>query len=177
MDLKERLPDYYAENSVEESLEATKKLIDFISCLYPRSEHVRMGTAEPLVQPILTPRYALSCTDELQRKIGLFADEYDGQQLGPRMRIQTHIAENVDEVNEVHKVYGQSYAEAYDTRGLLRDTTILGHAIHLTDSEIDLIKKRNAGIAHCPTSNFYLSSGVAPIGKYLDKGLKVCLLY
>ncbi|KAJ3553661.1 hypothetical protein NP233_g12596 [Leucocoprinus birnbaumii] len=59
--------------------------------------------------------------------------------------------------------------------GLLRDTTVLAHAVHLTDDEIRLIKERRAGISHCPTSNFNLRSGVAPVGRYLDEGLKVGL--
>jgi guanine deaminase len=70
----------------------------------------------------------------------------------------------------------KSYAEVYDNHGILRDTTILAHAVHLTDGEIQLIKERKAGISHCPTSNLNLRSGVAPIGKYLDQGLKACVL-
>lgn len=47
--------------------------------------------------------------------------------------------------------------------------------MHLTDEELDLIKTREAGISHCPTSNFNLSSGVAPVGSWLDRGIKVGL--
>jgi len=61
----------------------------------------------------------------------------------------------------------------YDMFGLLRNNTILAHAVHLSQDEMDLIKAREAGISHCPTSNFNLSSGVAPVGKFLDMEMKV----
>jgi guanine deaminase len=57
-----------------------------------------------------------------------------------------------------------SYADVYDSFGLLGQKTILAHAVHLGDDEVDLIAKKKAGISHCPTSNFNLSSGVAPVG-------------
>jgi guanine deaminase len=66
-----------------------------------------------------------------------------------------------------------SYAGVYDAFGLLKNNTILAHAVHLSQEEIDLIKERDAGISHCPTSNFNLTSGVAPVGVFLDKGIKV----
>jgi len=51
----------------------------------------------------------------------------------------------------------------------------LAHAIHLTKDEVELIKQKGVGISHCPTSNFNLNSGIAPIGYYLDRGVKVGL--
>lgn len=69
-----------------------------------------------------------------------------------------------------------SYTGVYDASGLLRANTILAHAVHLNDEEIALIAERKAGISHCPTSNFNLNSGVAPIGLYLDRGIKVSYL-
>ncbi|KAK2464573.1 hypothetical protein APHAL10511_003431 [Amanita phalloides] len=59
--------------------------------------------------------------------------------------------------------------------GLLRHNTILGHSVHLNDYELELIKNRNAGVSHCPVSNFNLRSGIAQVGKYLDLGIKVGL--
>ena len=153
----------YVERSADDSMRDTHTLIHYIRCLDHRHE--------PLVQPILTPRFALSCSRKLLARLGSLAEKE------PTLRIQAHISENVDEVSEVLKSFKEasSYAEVYDIYGLLRENTILGHAAHLTKNEVELIKQRGAGISHCPTSNFNLNSGIAPIGYYLDRGVKVRL--
>jgi guanine deaminase len=179
MDRKIENPDYYIDHDYKTSLHDTSALISHIRALSPISSHASIGTApEPLLQPILTPRFAIACTEKMLDGISALADEYDSRgrhSSEPRMRIQTHISENRGEVERVRELYpkAKSYADVYDSHGILRDTTILAHAVHLTDDEVRLVKERNAGISHCPTSNFYLSSGVAPIGKYLDQGVKV----
>jgi len=159
-------PPYYIEPSPESSIAATRDFIDHVRVLSPRS-----ANQEPLVQPILTPRFAISCTDELLASLGALAGS------DPTLRIQTHISENPSEVAYTHELFPAAphYAGVYDIFGLLKHNTILAHAVHLTEDEVDLIKERNAGISHCPTSNFNLSSGVAPVGHYLDKGIKVGL--
>ncbi|KAJ3571119.1 hypothetical protein NP233_g3955 [Leucocoprinus birnbaumii] len=182
MDRKDPENPHYVEASTEESIDDTLRLISHIRSLVPISKHASLGTfPEPLVQPILTPRFALSCTEECLFKLGHIADAHDRARRGreePRLRIQTHIAENPREYREVVEKYPNakgSYAKVYEMHGVLRETTILGHGIHLTDEDIHWIKKSNAGISHCPTSNFYLTSGIAPVGRYLDEGLKVGL--
>lgn len=178
MDRNGASPDYYIEKSARASLDDTSALISYIHSLPSIPCDSSIGTMpEPLVQPILTPRFAISCTGELLYGIRDLANQHDAQYPDrPRMRIQTHISENLSEIEYTLKLFpeAKSYADVYDCHGLLRDTTILAHAIHLTDSEIELIKKKNVGISHCPTSNFNLRSGVAPIGRYLDEGMKVC---
>jgi len=157
-------PSYYIEPSPESSIAATHNFINYVRTLSPPSSN-----QEPLVQPILTPRFAISCTDELLASLGALASS------DPTLRIQTHISENPSEVAYTRELFPAAphYAGVYDMFGLLKHNTILAHAVHLTEDEVNLIKKRNAGISHCPTSNFNLSSGVAPIGRYLDKGIKV----
>ena len=125
-----------------------------------------------LVQPILTPRFALSCSRDLLRRLQKFAASE------PNLRIQTHISENKKEVEETVEEFhdeADSYAGVYDFYGLLRKNTILAHAVHVTKDEVKLIKERGAGIAHCPSSNFNLNSGIAPVGYFLDMGVKVRL--
>ncbi|KAF9053028.1 hypothetical protein BJ165DRAFT_1400387 [Panaeolus papilionaceus] len=160
-------PGYYIEPSATTSVDATKDLIAYIRQLPSPSA----SAGEPLVQPILTPRFAISCTDELLQSLG------DLAKADPQLRIQTHISENLFEISKTLELFpaASSYAGVYDMFGLLRSNTVLAHAVHLSESEVNLIKERDAGISHCPTSNFNLSSGVAPIGYYLDKGVKVGL--
>ncbi|KAK0210958.1 hypothetical protein DFS33DRAFT_1296586 [Desarmillaria ectypa] len=158
-------PDYYVEPSAEASIDATESLIAHIRSL--NSDH----TQEPLVQPILTPRFAISCSSPLLASLGKLASS------DASLRIQTHISENQSEVEFTKELFPEcsSYAHVYDSFGLLRSNTVLAHAIHLEPQEMDLIAQRKAGISHCPTSNFNLSSGVAPVGKFLDRGIKVGL--
>ncbi|KAG6825591.1 hypothetical protein H0H92_003161, partial [Tricholoma furcatifolium] len=168
MDRPGECPDYYIEKCAHDSLRDTKKLIDHICFLYSQDA---VHHSQHLVQPILMPCFALSCTDKLLTSLSKLAAS------DTSLRIQTHIAENVGEVEHVKDVFPKAphYAGVYDHFGLLRHNTILGHAVWLTDAEVKLIAKRKAGISHCPTSNFYLTSGVAHIGAYLDKGVKVGL--
>jgi guanine deaminase len=154
-------PDYQ-ESSAAESLEATTELIAYIRSLQPHGE-----TA--LVHPILTPRFALCCTNNLLTGLGKLAAS------DSTLAIQTHIAENQGEITMTRKLFPEcsSYADVYDHYGLLSERTILAHGCLLDDGEFDLIRKRNAGISHCPTSNFNLRSGVAKVGEMLDRGIKV----
>jgi guanine deaminase len=152
-------PDYYREKSVKESLIATHELFKHIDDLN-----------SPLVKPILTPRFALSCTPDLLCKLGHITKH------NTHLAIQTHISENKKEVQDVLEMYKdwgvKTYAEVYDKAGLLTDRTILGHAVHLERSEMELIKQRGAGVSHCPTSNFNLNSGMARVGEMIDLGIK-----
>lgn len=156
-------PDYYVEPSSEISIQATESLISHIRSLTSGS------TSNALVLPILTPRFAISCTSQLLKDLGTLAAS------DPNLRIQSHISENESEIAFTKELFPEcsSYAHVYDSFGLLRHNTVLAHAVHLEPQEVDLIAKRKAGISHCPTSNFNLSSGVAPIGEFLDKGIKV----
>ncbi|KAG6905909.1 catalase A [Tephrocybe rancida] len=161
-------PEYYVEPSVEASIRDTKDFITHVRSLScPGDAH----HTSHLVQPILTPRFAISCTPELLTSIGELASA------DPSLHIQTHISENPSEVDFVKELFPNSpnYAGVYDSFGLLRSNTILAHAVWLEDAEVKLIAERRAGISHCPTSNFNLSSGVARIGAYLDQGIKVGL--
>lgn len=168
-------PAHYIEPSAQESLAATETLVNYIRSLSHSSiisdTVTRQSASEPLVQPIITPRFAISCTSELLTSLGILAAS------DPTLRIQTHISENPKEVALTKELYPNSdtYAAVYDDHGLLRENTILAHAVHLEVAEMELIAKRKAGVSHCPTSNFHLSSGVASVGEYLDRGIKVGL--
>ncbi|CAD6953715.1 unnamed protein product [Tilletia controversa] len=124
-----------------------------------------------LVQPILTPRFAISCSDALLAGIGAIVTK------NPSLRIQTHLSENPSEIEFTRSLFpfASSYTHVYDHFSLLTDRTILAHAVHLTTEEIDLLKERKCGVSHCPTSNLNLRSGVSPVGELLTRGVKVGL--
>ena len=156
----------YVEPSPSQSIKDTEALIEHIQSL------PTLSSSSPLVHPIITPRFAISCSDELLSSLGSLAAKH------PQMAIQTHISENAKEIAFTKELFPNAphYAGVYDMFGLLRKRTVLGHACHLSKEEIALVKQRDAGIAHCPTSNFNIRSGMANIGHYLDQGIRVSIL-
>ena len=153
-------PDNYIEPSYTASVQATEALIAHID-----------GLSTSLVRPVITPRFAISCTPALLDALGGLAKEH------PKMLIQTHISENPSEITTTQGLFpeAKSYADVYYRHGLLTERTVLAHAVHLDKSEIKLIEEQQSGVSHCPTSNFNLRSGICPVGKLLDSGIKVRL--
>ncbi|KAL8904213.1 MAG: hypothetical protein Q9207_003425 [Kuettlingeria erythrocarpa] len=161
MDCESTCPDFYRDESVETGMRDTKAVVEHIRSIDPKGE---------IVHPILTPRFAPSCTAASLSSLGQLAKDEN-------LPIQTHISENKGEVELVRKMFPErsSYTDVYDHYGLLGDKTILAHAVHLSDEEVELVNRRGAGVAHCPLSNMSLGSGIAPVRAMLDKGVKVGL--
>jgi guanine deaminase len=103
----------------------------------------------------ITPRFAPSCSDEQLRGAGELAAKY------PDVWIQSHVAENVDEVAWVHRLFpaARSYLDVYRHFGLLRERAVYAHCIHLDDEDRALMHDSGAAAAVCPTSNLFLGSG------------------
>ena len=122
--------------------------------------------------PILTPRFIPSCTDGLMTELRKIQKEY-------QLPVQSHLSENLGEISWVKELCPTSrfYGDAYDQFGLFGGScpTIMAHCVHSSNEELHLIKDQGVYIAHCPQSNTDLSSGIAPIRKYLDMDLHVGL--
>lgn len=161
MDRPETCPDYYRDESTEETIANTKASIQFCRDLDPSGE---------LLAHIVTPRFAPSCLPETLSQLGELAKDED-------LRVQTHISENLNEVELVREMFPEqrSYADVYDHHGLLTPKTILAHAVHLSKEEMRLVKQRNSKISHCPASNSALGSGLCPVREMLDEGIEVGL--
>lgn len=157
--MNQNSPAYYTESSTDMSINLTKKFIEHINSIN-----------NPKISAIITPRFAPSCDKDLLYNLGRLAEHY-------RLPIQTHLSENFDELKWVHELFPEypNYTEVYNQNGLLNEKTILAHCIHLDDVELNTIKIKNSGIAHCPISNSCLSSGICPVRKILNKGIKVGL--
>ena len=91
------------------------------------------------------------------------------------MPLHIHACETKVEVEQCLKKHGCTPIEFLEKFGLLTDKTILAHCVHLSDKDIEIIKKHNTKIAHCPVSNMKLKSGLMPFQKYLDAGLEITL--
>lgn len=122
-------------------------------------------------KPMLTPRFVPSCTDELLQALGHIAQQY-------QLPVQSHLSENQGEIAWVKELcpWAETYGNVYDKWGLFGNTpTIMAHCVWCPDAEIELMKQGGVMIAHSPSSNFNLSSGIAPAKKYLDAGLNIGL--
>jgi len=151
-------PQYLTEK-IDDSIRDTEEILKEYSSKYER------------VRPIVTPRFVPSCSVELSKKLGALAKKY-------KTPVQSHLCENYDEVNFVKQLQPdcKNYTSVYNEAGLLGDVpTIMAHCVLVDEDEIELLARKNVFIAHCPSSNCNLASGIAPIRRLLTRGIKVGL--
>jgi guanine deaminase len=119
----------------------------------------------------VTPRFSISCTEGMLESCGALGHELDGA------LVTTHINENRDEVAAVAEWFPWSadYLETYERHGLVAERTVLAHDVHPTDGELARLAAAAAGIAHCPSSNAFLGSGIFPMRRHLDHGVRFAL--
>jgi guanine deaminase len=172
-------PDDYIE-STEQSIASTQQFLAHFDHLQPDKSpdsttpkingKIDTSASPPLVRPILTPRFALSCTPNLLNSLSEISRSYT-----PTLAIQTHLSENPAECTRALELFPEctTYAGVYEKYGLLNEGTILAHCVHLSEEERGLIKRCGAGISHCPGSNLHLNSGAARVREMLDVGIKV----
>ena len=115
------------------------------------------------------PRFVLSCSEKLLRETGEMVQNFDG------MLLHTHASENKNEIAHVKKLYGKDNITALHSFGTLSEKTILAHCVHLSAQEMTLLQKTKTHIAHCPSSNLKLASGIANVPQYRAAGINVTL--
>jgi len=116
----------------------------------------------------LAPCSPFSVTENLMKKSRELADKY-------KVRLHTHLAETLDEEKYCLDIYGLRPLELLESLGWLGEDVWLAHTVHLNDKEIQKLADTNTGVSHCPTSNMRLGSGIAPIAKMLDAGVKISI--
>ena len=89
----------------------------------------------------------------------------------------SHVNENPAEVAEVERLFADAehYVDTYDKHGLLGERAVLAHNVHATDAELGVLAARGTAVAHCPTSNSALGSGLFPLRRHLEHGVRVAL--
>jgi guanine deaminase len=119
----------------------------------------------------LTPRFAPTSTDAQMRACGELARQH------PDVFIQSHVAENTDEVKWVADLFPghRSYLDVYDHYGLLRRRAVYGHCIYLDDADRKRMAETGAVASHCPTSNLFLGSGLFDFAKADATGMPLAL--
>lgn len=153
-------PDSLREKSAADSLAATERWLKEYGGKYENAS------------AILTPRFTPSCTDELMAGLAEI-------QKRTGLPMQSHLSENFSEIAWVSELCPNTtcYGGAYDQFGMFGGgcPTIMAHCVHSTEEEIELMRARGVFVAHCAQSNMNLSSGVAPVRTYLDRGMHVGL--
>jgi guanine deaminase len=164
-------PDSLREESAAVSLGATRKWLESVHGKYTRTK------------PILTPRFIPSCSDELMRGLGALRRELN-------LPVQSHLSESRREVDWVRGLcppsdgYGAAYRD-FDLFGsappqknpssIEEAPTVMAHCVWSDEKEIDLMAGRGVFVAHCPQSNANLSSGIAPVRRFINAGVPVGL--
>ncbi len=124
------------------------------------------GRAGGRIQYCFCPGSVDECTEELLKLTSDFSAKYQA-------RVQTHAAESKDVAPIVLKRTGMSEVAYLNSLGLINPRTVLAHCVHVSPSDIDLVAKGGAHVAHCPTSNLFLASGIAPTPSMIDKGINI----
>ena len=115
-----------------------------------------------------SPRFALSCTEEVLRGAAERARSHG-------LLLQTHAAENAEEVRLVRERTGRSNVRYLHDVGFSGPDVVLAHVIHTEEADRALLAERGTNVAHCPSSNLKLSSGICPAADYLSRGIRVTL--
>jgi guanine deaminase len=128
------------------------------------------GAGQGLIEYAVSPRFAVSCSEKMMRGAAELAARHGAY-------LQTHLAENLEEIEKVRHQFpsAQDYTDVYEQCGLLTERTVLGHCIHLSEREREALASRGARIAHCPTANLFLTSGVMPLDRMRAAGLHIGL--
>jgi len=116
----------------------------------------------------VTPRFSLSCSPALLQAGADLLGELDDA------LFTSHVNENPAEVAAVADLHG-GYVDSYDRYGLLGPASVLAHDVHPTDAELAVLAARGAAVAHCPTSNAALGSGLFPLRRHRQAGVRVAL--
>ena len=153
-------PDYYREETAEDALSA---MIGWL-----RSSRLQFRN----FQPIITPRFTPSCTDDLMEMLGLAARETGA-------RVQSHLSESPEEVEWVRSLCPRAghYIDTYLQRGMLDPDrpSIMAHSVYSDEYERRIMRENNVFAAHCPQCNMNIASGMAPVRRWLDEGLQAGL--
>jgi guanine deaminase len=128
------------------------------------------GTDDGRLQYAFSPRFAVTWSSAMMREAARLAIKHNTY-------LQTHLAENRAEIEIVRELFPQAtdYAGVYEQTGMLTPKTILGHCFHLSRREIGAIAAAGAAVSHCPTSNFFLGSGMFQLEQFIGAAIPVGL--
>ncbi len=119
----------------------------------------------------VTPRFAITSSEEQLGEMGALLAEF------PTVLMQTHLDENLNEIAAIKRLFPNdaSYTAVYDRFGLLGPRSLMGHCIHLDDSEVALMRDTRSVAVFCPTSNLFIGSGLFDYDRLKAAGVRIAL--
>ena len=126
------------------------------------------GKADGRIRCCFAPRFAISCTRELLSQVSQLAKKH-------KVMIHTHAAENKNECEIVKSETGRRNVGYLDSLGISGAHVLLAHCVHLDKQEMATLARTKTNVAHCPSSNLKLGSGIARVTEMLDRGILVSL--
>ena len=126
------------------------------------------GAANGRIKTMMSPHGAYTCPPDYIEKIVARAEELD-------LPIHIHMSETQFEVEQNVRDYGSRPVEHLEKLGVFNRPTLVAHAVHLTDEELDILARNDVKVSHNPISNLKLASGIAPVPKMLEKGICVSI--
>ncbi|GFF43982.1 guanine deaminase [Aspergillus udagawae] len=158
-------PGWYRDLNAGVSVKETREFIQWV-------REFNANDDRPLVNAVITPRFAISCDEEVLSGLGALAAANQD------LRIQTHFNEAEQQMEFTRQLFPdfRHEAELYARFGLLNERSILAHCIFLEEEEMETLARLHCGVAHCPISNTTMQAFmVAPVREYLRRGIKVGL--
>ena len=138
----------------------------FEDALARAREFIVRWKGHALITPAVAPHAPYTCTTEILRSCAELACEFD-------VPLHTHLAETSLEVEQSRHEHGMPVVPWVKKQGVFDARVLAAHCVHVDEGEIRALKDAGAGVAHNPTSNLKLGSGVAPVAKMLDLGVVV----
>ncbi|OQW52420.1 MAG: hypothetical protein A4S09_08690 [Proteobacteria bacterium SG_bin7] len=117
---------------------------------------------------VLSPRFVVCCSEKILKYC-------QSKQEKENFIVHIHASENKDEIKIVKDRTKKENIEYLDSLNLLNSKTVIVHGVHMKKKEVDRMVKTKTPLAHCPSANLKLASGVAPIHGYLEKGMIVSI--
>jgi guanine deaminase len=119
----------------------------------------------------VTPRFALSTSEAMLEVCQTLLQEHDG------LLLQTHLNENLEEIGQVARMFpwAADYLAVYERFDLSGSHSVMAHNVHPTDSELDRLSASGATVAHCPSSNAALGSGLFSFKRHSKAGVRCAL--
>ena len=116
----------------------------------------------------VTPRFSLSCTDAMLEVCGTLMGDGDG------VFFTSHLNENPAEIQAVDELFpwSRDYLDTYERFGLVGRRSVFAHNVHVTASELTRLQRADASIAHCPSSNAFLASGIFAMKRHCAHGVR-----
>ncbi|MGB8252820.1 MAG: amidohydrolase family protein [Anaerolineaceae bacterium] len=139
---------------------------DYEEALAKTREFIKAWKGHPLIVPSIAPHSVYTTTPDILQRSAEMAIEFD-------IPLHTHISETALEVENMRDETGMPVVPYVKKQGLLEAKVLAAHCVHIDEGEIRTLVHANAGIAHNPSSNLKLASGIAPVKKMLDQGAKV----